>query len=298
MKKLIRCLFAALLLFTAVGCSTNTTTNEPEGTKLTVATFNIDAKSQPDVVAQSKLMSEHEVDIVGLQEVDNKTKRNNYDVVEKFLNDTFKDGYFTNCIGFQGGGYGIATISMHKFTDTSETKLFSDLFKGKELAEELKVAYMNHDPEKPETDVALDAVSEKGPVEPRCFQRVVFEKDGKQIAFYNTHLSYEDMNLRKKQMETLKAAMDKDTCDYVIAVGDFNADQSTKEFDLFKEDYNLSNGKDGKWLDTYNGEDDTMKVNSVDNVIVTKNISIDKVEMLNSGLSDHNPLVVNLTIEE
>lgn len=297
MKKLIRCIIAALVMVSMVGCTDSKTSDKAEGTNVTVATFNIDAKSQPDVVAQSKLMSDNNVDIVGLQEVDNKTKRNNYDVVEKFLNDTFKDGYFTNCIGFQGGGYGIATISMHELKDTTETRLYSDLFKGKELAEELKVAYMNHDPEKPETDVALNAVSEKGPVEPRCFQRVVFEKDGKEIAFYNTHLSYEDQGLRKKQMETLKEAMDKDTCDYVIAVGDFNADQSTKEFDMFKKDYNLSNGKDGIWLDTYNGEDDTMKVNSVDNVIVTKNITIEKVEMLNSGLSDHNPLVVNLSIK-
>ena len=74
----------------------------------------------------------------------------------------------------------------------------------------------------------MDAVSAKNPIEPRLYQRVVIWKRGKEIAFYNTHLSYEDQKLRKQQMETLMKAMDSDTCKYVIAVGDFNADQSTK----------------------------------------------------------------------
>ena len=144
----------------------------------------------------------------------------------------------------------------------------------------------------------MDAVSAKNPIEPRLYQRVVIEKDGKEIAFYNTHLSYEDQKLRKQQMETLMKAMDSDTCKYVIAVGDFNADQSTKEFDAFKEKYHIANGLDGKWLDTYNGVDDTMKVNSVDNIIVSKNITIKEVKMIPSKLSDHNPLVATLELGE
>ena len=39
-----------------------------------------------------------------------------------------------------------------------------------------------------------------------------------------------------------------------------------------------------------------MNVNSVDNVIVSKNITINKVQMLDSKLSDHNPMVVELTL--
>ena len=48
--------------------------------------------------------------------------------------------------------------------------------------------------------------------------------------------------------------------------------------------------------DTFNRTDDTMKVNSVDNVIFSKNITINKVQMLDSKLSDHNPMVVELTL--
>lgn len=263
---------------------------------MVVGTFNIDAKSQPDVEAQRNLMAENGVEIMGLQEVDNQTIRNPYDVVEKFAKDPYVDEYYTNCIGFQGGEYGIAIISQYELQDESETKLFSDLFKGEELANELKEAYANNDPDDPASEEALNAVSEKGPVEPRYYQRVVFEKNGKKIAFYNTHLSYEDMELRTQQMQTLKEALDNDSCEYKIIVGDFNATQSTKEFDLFKDEYSISNGKDGKWLDTFNGTDDTMNVNSVDNVIVSKNITINKVQMLDSKLSDHNPMVVELTL--
>lgn len=293
MKKILSCFFAAALLVAMAGCSTDSKSSEDT---LVVGTFNIDAKSQPDVEAQRDLMAENGVEIMGLQEVDNQTIRNPYDVVEKFAKDPYVDEYYTNCIGFQGGEYGIAIISQYELQDESETKLFSDLFKGEELANELKEAYANNDPDDPASEEALNAVSEKGPVEPRYYQRVVFEKNGKKIAFYNTHLSYEDMELRAQQMQTLKEALDNDSCEYKIIVGDFNATQSTKEFDLFKDEYSISNGKDGKWLDTFNRTDDTMKVNSVDNVIVSKNITINTVQMLDSKLSDHNPMVVELTL--
>lgn len=268
-----------------------------EGVTLTVGTFNIDAKSQPDIAAQSKLMADHKVEILGIQEVDHNTIRNNYNMAEKFASDPYTDYFYTNAIGFQGGEYGIATISSFEIKESAAMELYSAEFKGKELAEELKEAYLNHNPDDQATVDALDAVSEKGPIEPRCFQRVLIEKEGKEIAFYNTHLSWEDKSLRAQQMETLVKALDEDACEYKIIVGDFNADQETAEFDIFTENYSIANGKDGQWLDTFNGADDTMKVFSVDNVIVSKNITIDSVNMIENTLSDHNPMVVELTLQ-
>ena len=266
-------------------------------TELTVGTFNIDAKSSPNVKKQSKLMAKNGVEIVGVQEVDNKTIRNDYNMAKKFAQDPYKYYYYTNAIGFQHGEYGIATVSKYKLKNSTETKLESDEYKGKELAQELADAYMNNDPNDQATVDALDAVSEKGPIEPRYYQRSEIKKDGKTIAFYNTHLSYEDEALRKKQMETLLAALDNDKCDYKILVGDFNADQGTKEFDMFKKNYKLSNGFKGTWLDTYTGDDDSMKVNSVDNIIVSKNIKIKNVKMVSNSTSDHNPLVAELELK-
>lgn len=278
--------------------STETPDVTGDGVTLTVGTFNIDAKSQPDVAAQSKLMADNNVEILGIQEVDNNTIRNNYNMAESFASEPFTDYFYTNAIGFQGGEYGIATISRFELKETGSTELFSAEFKGKELADELKEAYLNNNPEDQATVDALDAVSEKGPIEPRCFQRVLIEKEGKQIAFYNTHLSWEDQTLRAQQMETLVKALDEDSCEYKIIVGDFNADQATEEFDIFTENYSISNGKDGEWLDTYTGEDDSMKVYSVDNVIVSKNITINSVQMIDNSLSDHNPMVVELSLGE
>lgn len=301
MKKLLCALCAMTLLATATGCSNNNADKdkkETSGNTLVVASNNIDAKSQPDVDAQRKLLEENGVEIFGLQEVDNMTRRNHYDVVSKFKVDPYKDAFFSNAIAFSGGEYGIATVSKYEFKSKDATKLYSDLFAGKEIAQELADAYKDYDPDNKESEAKMDAVSAKNPIELRLYQRVVIEKDGKEIAFYNTHLSYEDQKLRKQQMETLMKAMDSDTCKYVIAVGDFNADQSTKEFDAFKEKYHIANGLDGKWLDTYNGVDDTMKVNSVDNIIVSKNITIKEVKMIPSKLSDHNPLVATLELGE
>lgn len=306
MKKHLSFLLAFFMLLTS-GCTsspadTGTALEDPN--QLIVATYNIDAKSKPDVVAQSKQMADNDAQIVGLQEVDNETKRNPYNVAEKFTQDSpYQYVHFTNCIGFQGGEYGIATVSVFPIEEETETKLYSDEFAGEDVAEELAYAYEINDPDDPETGKVMDEVSEKNPVEPRYIQRSLIDVNGKKVAFYNTHLSYEDMDLRQKQLDTLKETMDKDDAEYIIAVGDFNADQTTKEFTRFKESYQLSNGKDGIWMDTYNGTDDQlgindqMKVDSIDNVICSKNIEIKDVRMLHNELSDHNPLIVTLELK-
>lgn len=100
-------------------------------------------------------------------------------------------------------------------------------------------------------------------------------------------------------MNTLKAAMDADTVEYKIVTGDFNTDQYKEEFaEIFGEDYNISNGMNGIFLDTFNGKDDTMKVLCVDNVITSKNIEIKAVQMLDNRLSDHNMLFADVIFKE
>ncbi|TDW16853.1 endonuclease/exonuclease/phosphatase family metal-dependent hydrolase [Breznakia blatticola] len=299
MKKLFTvCLLIGIVL---TGCSNNTDkqkdgSEKPDPNTLVVATFNIDAKAQPDVQAQRKLLEDNNVDIFGIQEVDNKTIRNSYDVAEKFKNDVYTDVFYSNAIEFQGGEYGIATVSKHPFTSSDTMELFSGLFKGEELLAELKEAYKNFDPEIKETADALDAVDAKGPIEPRVLQRSVISVNGKDVAFYNTHLSWEDIELRKQQLEFIAKTLDEDKCEYKIVVGDFNVDQNTRELDLFKDNYKLSNGKDGIWHDTYTGVDESMNLYHIDNVIVSKNIKIKSVKMVDTDLSDHNPLVVELEL--
>ena len=58
--------------------------------------------------------------------------------------------------------------------------------------------------------------------------------------------------------------------------------------------FNIANGKDGEWLDTFNGTDDSMKVLTVDNIITTKNIRITDVGTVHSDMADHDMLWADL----
>lgn len=228
---------------------------------LRVGTFNIAANKKFDITAQSALTNDYNLEIVGLQEVDRNTKRNSYDMLESFkTSGNYNDSYYSKTIDFEGGEYGIGTVSAYPLSDQSSTSLEWD-----------------------------------GSAEKRVYQRSVFTKSGHEVAFYNTHLSYETTELRLKQMAQLKEAIAKDPVEYKIIVGDFNADQSRAEFNLFLDELNMCNGYYGKWYDTFNGVDATMKVNSVDNILVTKNLQIDDVTMVPTKLSDHNLFVTTLT---
>lgn len=91
--------------------------------------------------------------------------------------------------------------------------------------------------------------------------------------------------------------MRKDNTPYKVLVGDFNADQNTTEWKTFKKKFNITNGKDGIWRDTFIGEDPTMNVNSIDNIVTSKNISISNIHTIKSTASDHVPLVADLTLK-
>lgn len=98
--------------------------------------------------------------------------------------------------------------------------------------------------------------------------------------------------------------MDNDTTTYKILVGDFNTDDGINEYDIFSEGYKLANGHEGVWLETMVEEDfarkavgSNLRVKFLDNVIVSDNIEIKKVETLKTNLSDHLPLIVRLELK-
>ena len=229
---------------------------------LRVGTFNIAANKNPDVDELRELTEKYNLEVVGLQEVDMNTDRNDYDMLKAFQGDTYPAGYFSKAIDYGGGEYGIATVAKYDFTENSETLL--------------------------DTEAA-------GPdSEDRVFQRSVFEKEGREIAFYNTHFSYENPEVRVVQFAQLKEALAEDDTEYKIVVGDFNADQYQSEFYTMLESMDMANGYEGVWYDTFNGVDETMKVDTIDNIFVTRNLSIESVEMDESGLSDHNLFMAEL----
>ena len=236
---------------------------EKEEGKVRIASFNIAAGKIPDVDSMRKQLEKYNVDIAGLQEVDKNTGRNPYDMLEAIQGDVYTDTFYSKAIDYQGGEYGIGMISKVPLAEETTTML------------------------------------ESGGNEQRVYQRAAVEIDGHKVAFYNTHLSYEDTELRHRQMNTIKEAMDADPMEYKILTGDFNTDQYREEFEeVFGEEYNIANGMNGIFFDTFNGIDDTMQVHSVDNVITTKNMEMEVVQMIDNQLSDHNMFFADLTFKE
>lgn len=222
---------------------------------ITLASFNIAAGRGPNLEAISDQMNNYGVVIAGLQEIDVNTGRNNFDMLARLASyGVYPYTSFAKAIDFSGGQYGIGTVS------------------SLPILEESNASYKA-------------AIGEN-----RVWQRSLVEKDGKQIAFYNTHMSYENQSIRRQQMLELIAAVNADPAEYKAITGDFNADQENSEFFVFLDDFNLTNGHDGTWHTTYNQIDSTMKVYSIDNIITTKNLRLVDMGVVDNKLSDHNML--------
>ena len=97
-------------------------------------------------------------------------------MLNEFAGTTYPSTYFSKAINHDGGEYGIATASKYELTD------------GKTVN-----------------------VDSTGATEQRVYQRMVLKKGDYEIAFYNTHLSYETEAIRRKQMEELKTAIQNDS---------------------------------------------------------------------------------------
>ena len=225
---------------------------ELKSNEINIASFNIAANRHPNIAAISDLMEEKQITVAGVQEVDVFTSRNNYDMMQEFVNQGyFGYSHFQKAIDYGGGEYGVGIVSQNELSGQSGASL----------------------PSLPG-------------IEGRAYARAEFEKDGKTIAIYSTHLSYENSDIRRQQIETIINAMDVDPTPYKILTGDFNTGDSNSEFYPFLRNYNIANGKDDVWLETI-GDTAEGARREIDNIITTRNIKINTVETVNEGLSDH-----------
>ena len=316
LKKIV--LSTLLLLLPLTGCSTTEETNKSnanDSTELIVATFNIDNKTpEISVESQRELLSEAGVEVYGIQEVFQNTKRyeirDNYDPLVDFQKDPYKSSYFGESVPFGGGGYGNAIISKYNLSQTSVTQLYGTETAPADLQKQFLEIYNNVDYKDEDSIQEFKSVWRdgglvaQGAIEPRSYSRAVFEKDGKEIAFYVTHLSVESFDVRTKQLDELKTALDNDTVEYKIIVGDFNTDYGINEYNIFKDSYKLANGNNGVWYETMAEEDEarnsldtSLRVKFLDNVIVSNNMDIKDVKVIETDLSDHYPLVVRLILK-
>ncbi|MDQ0360170.1 polysaccharide lyase family 8 super-sandwich domain-containing protein [Breznakia pachnodae] len=239
-----------------------------EITTLNVGTYNIAAKNfgnnpnNPLFDSMSQQFKDYNLDVIGLQEVDMFNSRNNYDMMAQFQNETYPYVHFAKGREYAGGEFGTGIVSKSEFLEASSS---------------------------PITNEGIDIT--------KTCERTVIEKDGKKIAIYNIHFSWETIELRNKQMRQVLNRMNEDPIEYKILMGDFNADQNLYEYSMFLGDYKVINGYNGQWFDTFNANDDpSMKVMTIDNIIVSKNINFKNQGMVENNLSDHNMFYVELEL--
>lgn len=130
-----------------------------------------------------------------------------------------------------------------------------------------------------------------GEYEQRVLQKTVVEINGKNVSVYNTHLTYQSSAIRKRQFQQILQTMDQDKNTYKILLGDFNC--AASEFSVFKG-YTVVNGPDTKYYD-YNGN--IINKLDIDNIVVSKSITVLNSRMIPTIYSDHKPIVAYLALD-
>lgn len=286
-----------------------------EEVTLIVGTFNIDAKApENDVNDQRKLLSDEGVEIFGIQEVDVNLKRHGiemYDPLTDFQREDYVASYFGQSVKKGTGGYGNGIVSAYPIMESSVTELYGAKQAPEELMNEFLEIYANLDPDDEKMMEQMmrvwgpDGLVTQGAIEPRSYSRALIEKEGRQIAFYSTHLSVESADVRAEQLKELNTALKSDPAEYKIIVGDFNTDQGIYEYDILTEGgFIPANGYQDVWIETMPVEDSAREANDtvmnikyLDNIIVSDNMDINWVKAIETDLSDHYPLVAEVVLK-
>ena len=252
MKKLLMIMVMILLVLS--GCSAAPAQIRQPLT-LRVGTWNIDSKAHPDTQKMAEIFLEKDLDIIGVQEADVFNARNDVDMIQGLSTENYPYVRFAKGRDFADGGFGIGAVSRYQFKEINSIPIEST-----------------------------------GSRATKTLQRAVIEMEGREIAFYNTHLSWENMDLRRRQIAQVVERVNADPAEYKVITADFNTDQTYYEFSMFKDNYNIVNGYNDNWIDTFLKEDPAMNVYSVDNILVTKNMKVTDIEFVKTDMADHGLL--------
>ena len=244
MKKLLALLLSCLCLLALVSCGNAEESSEasvPEPPmKLKIASYNIKngAYVKHDFTILAEDLTRIDADIVGLQEVDMNTTRNgNQDTLAILSENTpYKYYKFCHCIDHQGGEYGTAVMSKYPIVSFEITEL------------------------------------ESFGLEQRALGHAVIDVNGKNIDFFNTHLTYQEEEDETCAAQFITLAEEFSKCEKAIMTGDFN----TPHFEDFEPfgDIVMVNNYDTV-LPSYEGAD------AIDNILATKGTNI-----LDYGIDD------------
>ncbi len=193
-----------------------TTMEEVKMTKtIRIGSYNIKhgADANLNLTTIANVIKAQNLDIVGIQEVDLRTRRSNGMDQPRILANAAEMPYyvFVRGIDYQGGQYGTLILSKYPI-----------------LSSEV---------------IPLESWDKEG----RALGHAVIDIDGFQFEFFNTHLSYEDKALR--QLQFFEVSEKTDLCKNFILTGDFN----TADFNEFTVlGANLINNV-GRWYPTFPG---------------------------------------------
>jgi endonuclease/exonuclease/phosphatase family metal-dependent hydrolase len=181
----------------------NNKQEEPDVLKLKIGSFNIanGAYVSHNLKKLADDIKEFDLDIVGLQEVDRFASRSQYlDTMKKLSELTgYKYYYFSKAINIGGdpakygqdGEYGTGILSKYPITFEETTQLAS------------------------------------GGYEQRVLGHAVIQVEDAEVHFFNAHLTYNTLNVRKAQMEAIEEKVWE--YDYCLLTGDFNI-EALEEF--------------------------------------------------------------------
>lgn len=265
-KVIVLCLLLAgiSLVFFSDGCTTAKLKKEGVDTcSLRIMTYNIHIgkgiDGKLDLRRIAEVINSQQPDLVALQEVDRFTERcGKIDELVELERLTGLKGVYGKTIDFQGGEYGIATLSRLKII-SSKHNLLPEI-NGKER---------------------------------RGYLTVIVEKDGQRIAFINTHLGLDSAE-RLGQISKLLEEAER-ISEPLIMAGDFNEIPTTENWQLLNKHFidvalQLNNP-----LPTFPS---TGPVRRLDYIWLHRKDSwkLIKCETISSQASDHLPVVAEIKL--
>ena len=221
------------------------------GLKLRVGSYNIKHGEMVglDMSVLADDIKALNLDVVGLQEVDVGTGRvGGKDTVKEIAESAgYEYYYFCKAIDLQGGGYGTAILSRYPIKKFETVQLCTD-----------------------------------AGMEGRALGHAVLDVNGVEVDYFNTHLSYEDTTVIKKQFEQLNGLVQgKKT---FIITADFNTSSSVY-FNTLENSVRVNHGKYFTFPEN---------MSAIDDIVVSLGWGINDSGYQVSGHSDHHMLWAEL----
>ncbi len=230
----------------------NSVTAAPGADTVTVMTYNVkncDLGQQIDAIA-ADIRAENP-DVVCVQEIDQNVERSgSRDVLRELAAAVGMNYEFYPTIELQGGTYGLGILSVY-----------------------------------PLESCAMVPLETRRADEDRVLASATINVDGKPIKIYNTHLSFEDTDQRRKQWDFLNETLAGESLPFVLT-GDFNV-SDISEFSILTGVTAINNAQ--TQYETFVGEGED-GFRCLDNIFVSDDLTVESHHMGSTSASDHRPL--------